>query len=210
MPTPSCFAARTRALIALFAVCLAHSLFAQAIWSGDAAITGSLTLNGGANLFSSPTVTVNDDSQQLQYYNSGGAGDYWFEFNLTDGDAPGYSSSTGNLRFYLNSQNNSWTTIPNGRIVFSFQLPAAVAGTITGFSVLSDNRSLAPSFSVTSNGSGLLTFTQIADINFGGSGPAANLIGTFTTTAVPEPSTYAALAGLLALGYVALQRRRRA
>lgn len=183
---------------------------AQAVWSGSASINASLSLNGSGNLLGTSTVTINNNTAQTSYYNSGGPGDFWFEFNLTDGDAPGYSSSTGNLRFYLNSQNNSWTTMASNFVTFSFQFPNANSGVVTGFSVISDNRNIAPSFTITNNGSGLITFTQTAPIHFGSSGPAANLIGTFTTTAIPEPSTYAALAGLVALGVVVLRRRRKA
>lgn len=195
-------------LAAASCLLLVHGASAQAVWSGEASISASLTLGGGGNVLSSSSLTLNDDSVQTMRFDSGNAGQYWYEFNLTDGDYEFYSSSTGNLRLYLNSQDNSWTTIPSGRIVFSFTFPETTTGIVTGFSSLSDNRNILPSFTVTNNGAGTITFTQTADINFSSSGPAANLIGTFTTTAVPEPSTYAIFAGLAALG-VALVRRRR-
>lgn len=201
-------AARFSCLVAVICLLVTRSASAQAIWSGEASISASLTLGGGANVLSSPSLTLNDDSVQTMRFDSGNAGQYWYEFNLTDGDYEFYSSSTGNLRLYLNSQDNSWTTIPSGRIVFSFSFPETTTGLVTGFSSLSDDRNILPSFTVTNNGAGTITFTQTADINFSSSGPAANLIGTFTTTAVPEPSTYAIFAGLAALG-VALVRRRR-
>ncbi|MCD8483748.1 MAG: PEP-CTERM sorting domain-containing protein [Verrucomicrobia bacterium] len=50
----------------------------------------------------------------------------------------------------------------------------------------------------------------LLQLEFTGQGSQRNSIGDFSMTAIPEPSTYAALFGLLALGFVAWRRRRKA
>ena len=57
------------------------------------------------------------------------------------------------------------------------------------------------------NGLGL-TSTQLALININGFAAAINGSGYLTVSAIPEPATYAALAGLGILGFVAYRRRR--
>lgn len=81
----------------------------------------------------------------------------------------------------------SWVMAPAGTAPATYF--GSYAGTYTGFSGSNDT-------------------VRIYDIS-------NNLVGTFAVTsvaigAVPEPSTYAALAGLAALGFVAWRRRQRA
>jgi hypothetical protein len=65
------------------------------------------------------------------------------------------------------------------------------------------------SFSQTVSSSTGLAANQFV-VRFSATGGERIMVDNFTVTAVPEPSTYAALAGLLALGLVMARRRRRA
>jgi autotransporter-associated beta strand protein len=56
--------------------------------------------------------------------------------------------------------------------------------------------------------SGGLTSTQLSLITINGLGASINSSGFLTTSAIPEPSTYSALAGLGILGFAASRRRR--
>ena len=55
-----------------------------------------------------------------------------------------------------------------------------------------------------------LTSTQLALISINGSGAFLDSSGFLTTSAIPEPSTYAALVGVTALGLAGYRRRRKA
>ncbi len=204
-----------RKLIVLVLSLAASSLsFGQAIWLGTASISTSIYLNGSGTSAGSHSVNVSATGGFLggpltgQASFSGGSFDpYYYEFNFANGDATSLSqNSGGNLRLYINNQSGSSLSIPNNTLKFTLLFPAATTGTVTGLSLVSDTYSILGDFSVTSNGAGLLTLSQTSAITTGGN--AENLELNFTTTAVPEPSTYAALVGLIALGATVIVRRR--
>lgn len=65
------------------------------------------------------------------------------------------------------------------------------------------------SYTVVGSTADLLDQTAIASVGFGGRSNSATTVNSFTLTQIPEPSTYALIGGLLALGSVMLRRRRR-
>jgi hypothetical protein len=81
------------------------------------------------------------------------------------------------------------------------------AGTYQLFSFFSDNGLTAATTGDLFDGLSLGTGFDGFDASFDYAGSGISL--TLTVSAVPEPATYAALAGALALGFAALRRRRR-
>lgn len=184
--------------------------FGQAIWSGTATISTSVYLNGSGTSADSQNVDIGPDGQTGQATFTGGAfGSNYYEFNFADGDETGLDFNGGaNLRLYMNNQAGSSLSIPNGTLTFEITFPTTTTGAVTGVSVVSDTYSIFSDFSVTSNGAGRLTLTQIAPIVT--SGNAENLFLNFTTgAAVPEPATDAAFASAMVLGAALMLRRRR-
>lgn len=90
--------------------------------------------------------------------------------------------------------------------MFTIDFPITPSGYVTGATVVSDNQNMLGSFSMTFNGTGRVTLTQTAD--FGASAHPENLVLNFTTSAIPEPSTYALIAGAAMMGMAAWRRRR--
>lgn len=189
--------------------------FGQAYWSGTATISTSVYLNGSDTSAGSQNVDISasggfmGNPQVGSARFSGGSFDpYYYEFNFANGDATSLTYNGGaNLRLYINNQVGSSLSIPSGTLKFEITFPTTTTGTVTGVSVFADTYSIFNDFTITSDGAGRLTFTQTADIVTGGN--AENLYLNFTTSVVPEPSTYAALAGVMALGATMVVRRRR-
>jgi len=95
-----------------------------------------------------------------------------------------------------------------------FDIAASASfGTVTGataYAVLTDPSWIAPTFS-TSPGAVTVSFTNNTVASFGTfSRTGANDVITLKGSAIPEPSTYAAFAGLAVLGLAASRRRRQA
>ncbi|MDP1579073.1 MAG: PEP-CTERM sorting domain-containing protein [Candidatus Didemnitutus sp.] len=97
---------------------------------------------------------------------------------------------------------------PNTSYTLSFKLTNN-AGTLTfGTSITGGNFS-GMNYSFADSTSPTTSFDAIAIRLGGGSNQFSNLnLTSFTVTAIPEPSTYAALVGLCALGLVAYRRRQ--
>ncbi len=77
------------------------------------------------------------------------------------------------------------------------------------FNFVSGDTDLTSNFSSNYDaGTGTFTFFNTGAFSVP-NGMNLTFTGTFTTSAVPEPSTYAAIAGALALGWVAWRRRQR-
>lgn len=167
------------------------NLYVDSVLSGSGALS-VIDSNGATN--GSNTVFFTNGSNT---YN--GTLTVGNSFNLT---------STGKLNFAIgaNGVNNSvmgaGTAAFDG--IFAFDLSgAASSGSWTIVDISTLNESFTGTFIVegwTDNGddtwgSGTYTFSE--------------LTGLLTTAAIPEPSTYAMLTGALALGFVAIGRRRR-
>jgi hypothetical protein len=77
------------------------------------------------------------------------------------------------------------------------------------FTFVSSDPLIAGKFSTSYNAlSGTFTFFNTGAFSFSNES-TLTFTGNFATAAIPEPSTYAAMAGVLALGLAAWQRRRR-
>jgi autotransporter-associated beta strand protein len=115
----------------------------------------------------------------------------------------GFSETLGTLTLSGNS------TLDFGAgasaLVFSDSSAISWSGTLTlnNFDIGTDSLRFGTSISA-------LTVAQLGEISLAGYTASLDSSGFVTFAAIPEPSTYAALAGVLGLGAVALRRRRRA
>jgi len=174
---------------------------------------------GGAQFFGADGSAA--DSVALGYF-TGNA----FSADLTGWNA--FSTSSTNLlagtsgSYFSGSLSNFDTTPGDGLTAYLLVSDGALNGFITSstWDAISGTSPPAPTGSLdyTLGGSATSgsvtalagTGSNITVTNGGGTDFSGGTSGTgvsFTVTAVPEPSTYATLAGLLALGFVMLRRR---
>ncbi|MGJ8640518.1 MAG: PEP-CTERM sorting domain-containing protein [Opitutaceae bacterium] len=94
-----------------------------------------------------------------------------------------------------------------GELRFTFGLSDLVSQTITGNEVAQSYAALnADGISLLENSAGTVSSPASIPFSFGGSGSSTTPI---TLSAVPEPSSFAALAGIAVVGFTACSRRRR-
>lgn len=123
-----------------------------------------------------------------------------------------FAGTSAQNNLYTNTQTDTLNAV--GTIGTGEQITTVTNGTATGHGLVfwgvgstdSYSRTLVNSralFSLKAGGAG-----GLSDLNADGQIVLGNLINELTTTAVPEPSSFAAVAGVAALGWVASRRRR--
>lgn len=92
-----------------------------------------------------------------------------------------------------------YVTASTANVTFTISDPYTVSGALSSFSMTASGIAMA-------SGGSEIAFRS----GFTGSGSGSNVIDniSITTTAVPEPSSFAAFGGLAVLGFAALRRRR--
>ncbi len=131
-------------------------------------------------------------------------------FDSASGAAP---TNSGFLKTF-NLTNNTWYKFEATFTMTATDNTWSVSSTLqdwgtTGTSFVGDVFTLSPTI-VASSGAGLAYDDTQLFAGFSGASTHAKAVDNFsltTTSAIPEPSTYAALVGLGALGFVALRRR---
>jgi fibronectin-binding autotransporter adhesin len=177
--------------------------------TGAGSFTGALQLNGTYSPGNSPG-QANTGSQTWA-----GGGSYIWEINEGNGTAGTHYdllNITGSLTIAATTGNR-----------FTLSLVSLLANNTAG-DVIDFNTALNHSYTIATTSSGILGFSSNAftlntsgfsnDLNGGSwnitqSGNNVNL-NFISASAIPEPSTYAALAGLAALGLAFYRKRRRA
>ncbi|MBS0633135.1 MAG: PEP-CTERM sorting domain-containing protein [Verrucomicrobia bacterium] len=93
------------------------------------------------------------------------------------------------------------------------QVALVINGTLVSFYDISNTEARDTAFAVTSDGSGEIAMLIAASAGYGGTGfQDGSLVSAFalsTVTPVPEPATWAVLAGAGALAFAAWRRSRR-
>lgn len=145
----------------------------------------------------------NADNQSRWLIRIDNAGtDNWFvsreTYTRNVGNAAGFEA--GNIQISANFSDLTWRPLfaPNGTDPFDGLNLEASSGFTRITNAANPAASILPSGSITAIG----MYHWHSVIN------TATRFDDFTITAIPEPSTYAALIGLLALGLVAWRRRR--
>jgi PEP-CTERM motif len=182
--------------------------------TGSISVAASATLGGtgfivptGANgvtvsgILSPGTPGVANDIGSLTFNGGSTTGAL---LSLASGSSVSFNLGASNTSDTVRLYNYAGATdfVPTGSISLNFL--GATAGTYTLFSFFSDAGITAATSGISSGltlGSGLTGFTTA--LNYGTSAI------TLTLTEIPEPASFAALAGLGALGLVAARRRRR-
>jgi hypothetical protein len=196
-------------LTALFA---AGALNAQSINIDFGSTFDGGTFDGLYFADSTNTVYNSNGLITVGYFSDiGGQSD--FVSYLADFTQIGSETAFGAVNGYL-SASASTTSDVSGQFAYVLVLGGitdfANAASATSYSIFGDSGWAAlPAGGVPPTVANLLTLVpdNIVVGSFAASGTSGTLSG-ITTTAVPEPSTFAALAGLCALGVVMVRRRR--
>jgi len=192
-------------LAALFAVC---SINAQSV-----DIDFGSTFDGGTFdplLFAdSEDALYNSNGLITVGYFSDIGGQSDFASYLADFTQIGSETAFGAVNGYLSASTNTTADV-SGQTPYVLVLGGvtdfANAATATSYSIFGDSGWAAlPVGNIPAPVANLLTL--VPDNIVVGSFTASGTGGTISGIAVPEPSTYAALSGLLALGYVMVRRR---
>lgn len=142
-------------------------------------------------------LTAGDMAAGLSFTNGSvvtGTNDYVFAYNASQNFGPGVSVIGGNTTFNL-SDNTGLTGNAFALVYWDSETTASVTS------------SAGKAFGFHTHASWVVPASEAANETFGGI--FTTLAGiTSTGTVVPEPSTYAALAGLCALSFVMVRRRR--
>jgi hypothetical protein len=184
-------------------------LIAGAI-SASASFGASFSLNGSA-VFNPASLSGYDTGDTSVWVVNGGGGGAFDVAGLQSLNSA-LSLSTGSIGGYEIAGSNTVTGGGSFRIVGGIGAINVSASVGDAFGLLVFNSSTAS----TVGGDGYTIYTDAswvlpaagASITFGGSAqPAQITSGGTASTVVPEPSSYALLGGLLALGCVMLRRR---
>jgi hypothetical protein len=176
--------------------------------SQDSSINGDRALFVGFNKVSNavtdlrPIVSNNTNAGQDMAAATDGRGrtaSTSYDLTLT------YVSSSKLLSFYIDGTLSGSATLNTGFTTLAAVTNWAIGGVANP--AFADN-SVAATFSNFLMYDGALSSTQISNIHTFGSDVTVNELVSAGVTAIPEPSTYAALAGLGALGLAAYRRRR--
>ena len=193
------------------------SLSASSLTAGIANIAfGSATVSGGGQFFGSDATAA--DSITIGFF----AGNTVDATSLSGWTALA-STSTFSFGGFANPSETVDTTAGDGLnaylLIADGTLQAIVRldswATLTGADSPSPPTTLAYNFDSSASASVITSFaatgTTLSIFDGGGTNFSGGTSGTgvsFTLSAVPEPSTFAALAGLCALGAVMVRRRR--
>ena len=143
-------------------------------------------------------LSVGDMAAGLSFTNGSvvtGTNDYVFAYNASQAFGAGASVISGNTTFSL-TDNAGLSGNAFALVYWDSETTASVTS------------AAGKAFGFHTDASWVVPTSESANETFGGGGIFAGLSGITTSgTVVPEPCTYAALAGLLALGYVMVRRR---
>jgi len=200
-----------RAALPLSVVLLASEASAQVVYTNPADLT---TTAGGAVIGFNPL----NQSASLGT-NQGGIGDFTLSFQINDATKP--QIGTNSSHYFVASVGDSLD-----RLALGTTIDASNVGTST-LAIINRNAGNDAQWAAGSSGyfgfsiiNGADTFYGWAQLTYGSdksltlhdfayeSTPGAAITAGATTSAIPEPSTYAAMAGLLAGSAVLLRRRQ--
>ncbi|MEZ0215859.1 MAG: autotransporter-associated beta strand repeat-containing protein [Rariglobus sp.] len=181
----------------IYATSLAKSGAGKWVLSGANTYTGGTTVNAGTLVFGNSFTMSGANAVSVAATGTAGV------------NYATVSSTVGTLTFGGTLGINLTASLAGGE---SFTLFSANGGALAGdFGSTAGNVSITGGYiaSLTNNGSGIWTGTDTngsgLSFTFSASGVNAGLL---TVSAVPEPATYAAIFGVLALAGAALRRRR--
>jgi hypothetical protein len=141
----------------------------------------------------------------------------------TDTVSPFYAASATDDSFYMSSSNTGLLTISglDAGFTYSFDLYASRSGTgerLTDYTIVGGNKTEIVSLDVLGNDADIATVTGFTADELGiitiyieaGTDASYAYLGaiSMTTATIPEPSSYALLAGVSGLAFVVLRRRR--
>ena len=166
------------------------------------------SLGGGTTSSGSPVAPVGT-SRSFYFYDSGWTSENYFQFTISA--ASGYEISLSGINFYYRSTST-------GPVTFDIRSSSdSYASSLANGSLNNDSDWYSATNSVTLSGISNTTVRIYASTTGNSSATGGgtlriddvDVLGSVNLSAVPEPSTYAALAGLTILGFAAYRRRHR-